>query len=103
MIKMLEDIVVFKVEEKPKYTLVTFELKRNLEPSDLTLISRVIPDVHSRKGVVISGRGPIWLYTFLAHHYHYVKFIAVHDPRIGYIVTESHTPDVKVGEILTEE
>jgi len=49
---------------------------------------------------VLSGRGPIWLYCYLAHYYHPTKFIATFDPRLGGVITESHASDYKVGEII---
>jgi len=51
--------------------------------------------------VVLSGRGPIWLYCFLTHFYHPTKFIAVYDPRIGGgVIVETHTPGYSVGDTL---
>lgn len=56
------------------------------------------------KGVILSGRGPIWLYCFLTHYYHPTKFIATYDPREGgAVIVESHSPEYKVGEVLKIE
>lgn len=47
-----------------------------------------------RLGLILSGRGPIWLYAHLAHLAHPFAWVAVHDPRQGgAIVVARHTPD----------
>ncbi len=92
-------IVKFRVKEGEDFTILHFELEdvisyeilRNLNP----------PKVNFRKGVIISGRGPIWLHCFLAHEYHPARFVAHYDPRLGgAVVVQSHTPEVKEGELI---
>jgi len=92
----------FKTNEKEAFTIVHFELRNNITPEILQKIEP--PDVKGTKGVVLSGRGPIWLYCYLAHYYHPTKFIATYDPRFdGAIVVESHTSEYKVGQIIKVE
>jgi len=88
----------FKVVEKENYTIVHFELESNITPEILKKLEP--PKVNSTKGVILSGRGPIWLYCFLVHHYHPTKFIATFDPRIGAVIVESHSQEYKVGEVI---
>ncbi len=91
--------IEFKVKEKENYTLVHFELNGTIIPEILKKLKP--PKVNSTKGVVLSGRGPIWLYCYLVHHYHPTKFVAIYDPRIGgAIVVESHEQKLEVGEII---
>lgn len=91
--------IKFGSNEKDDYTVVFFELSSPITPKILPYINP--PSVNSTKGVVLSGRGPIWLYCHLAHHYHPTKFIAVHDPRLGgAVVVESHSPNYQIGEII---
>ena len=90
--------IEFKIKEKEKFTIVHFELEGNITPEMLQELQP--PEVDGTKGVVISGRGPIWLYCYLTHHYHPTKFVATFDPRIGAVIVESHNPDYKVGEII---
>ncbi|MEM3974484.1 MAG: CRISPR-associated ring nuclease Crn3/Csx3 [Thermofilum sp.] len=90
--------VSFKVIQREEYTVVHFDLEGVLEPRDLQSVKP--PAVNLAKGVVLSGRGPIWLYGFLVHHYHPAKFVAVYDPRIGAVVVETHTPEREVGEVI---
>lgn len=94
--------VKFRVDEKEGYTIVSFELNNLIIPNILALIKP--PRVKATKGVILSGRGPIWLYCYLTHHYHPTKFIATYDPRSdGAVVVESHTPEHKVGDIIKME
>lgn len=93
------DEVKFKTIVREEYILVHFELRHIILPEILKKLTP--PKVDNRKGVVLSGRGPIWLYCFLTHFYHPTKFIAVYDPRIGGgIIVETHTPSYSVGDML---
>lgn len=47
-------------------------------------------EIDWRKGVIINGRAPIWLYAFCVHQCHPAAWVAVMDPRHGGIVIESH-------------
>lgn len=88
--------------EKPDYTFVHFELDNAVSSEILSSIRPL--EIDPTKGVVLSGRGPIWLYCYLVHHYHPTKFVAVYDPRIGgAVVVESHTNEHKVGEVIRLE
>jgi len=69
--------IEFKIIEKDEYTLLHFDLKDSITPEILLYLSP--PKVNATKGVVLSGRGPIWLYCYLAHYYHPTKFIATYD------------------------
>ena len=84
--------------ERNDYSLIEFELDGIIEPEILTNLKP--PKVNGAKGVILSGRGPIWLYCYLIHHYHPTKFIAIYDPRIGAIIVQSHHPNYKIGEVL---
>jgi CRISPR-associated protein Csx3 len=72
-------------------TLLEFEIDGGIcEPSDLANL--VPPDVDGTGGVVISGRGPVWLYAALARHYYTTQWVATFDPRLGgAVVTSRHS------------
>ena len=94
--------IKFDIKEEEDWNVLLFELDGSLVPDDLKSINP--PRLKGTKGVVLSGRGPIWLYGFLVHHYHPTKFLAIFDPRIdGGIIIESHAPDYQVGEVLKIE
>ena len=62
------------------------------------------PDIDWRKGVIINGRGPIWLYAYLVHQCHTAAWVAVMDLRHGGIVVEVHHPDAPaVGSVIALE
>lgn len=56
-------------------------------------------------GLLLSGRGPIWLYIHLAHLAHSFAWLAVHDPRLdGAVVVERHVTDAPpLGEVVPLE
>ena len=59
------------------------------------------PKAHPGYGVVITGKGPIWLYVALSHHYHATPWVATYDPRLaGAVVAQTHTPLVRLGDIV---
>ncbi|MDW8056636.1 MAG: CRISPR-associated ring nuclease Crn3/Csx3 [Elusimicrobiota bacterium] len=97
------DFINFKIHHKDSFVVVEFKLTREIEPSDLLKINPpdAVKEGFASKGVVISGRGPVWLYGFLIHFYHPTKFVAIYDPRVnGAVVVETHIPDVKVGDLI---
>lgn len=91
----------FTVETHPDFSVLTFAFEGSLEPNCLTDLDVCLPSLPLDKGVVISGRGPVWLFCTIAHHYHPAKWVATHDPRLGGgIVVATHTPGVGEGEII---
>jgi CRISPR-associated protein Csx3 len=91
--------VKFTVNEEKEFTLISFEMSDILVPEDLATITP--PEVNGAKGVVLSGRGPIWLYCFLTHFYHPTKFIATYDPRLeGAVIIESHALTYQIGSVF---
>ncbi|ADL07306.1 CRISPR-associated ring nuclease Crn3/Csx3 [Thermosediminibacter oceani] len=92
-------MVKFDTAEYGKYTILHFELEGPINPEILKDICP--PKVNSTKGLIISGRGPIWLYCYLVHYYHFTVFIATFDPRLGgAVIVESHIPEFKPGNVI---
>jgi len=59
-----------------------------MEPGELAQVTP--PKVEPSKPLVISGRGPQWLYQFLVHEYHFCRMLATFEPRLGKgVVVES--------------
>jgi CRISPR-associated protein Csx3 len=93
-------MINFKMTENEKFSLIEFELEGGaMTPFELAELNP--PTVNPRKGVVLSGRGPIWLYATLAHHYHATLWVGCYDPRVGGVVTQTHSPDYNVGQIVS--
>ena len=87
------------------YQLVTIELvscDRIIEPQDLAML-RLPSGLDPRKGVVISGRAPMWLYAYLVHECHPTVWVACFDPRLGAVVTTTHSKLVSVGQVIPLE
>jgi CRISPR-associated protein Csx3 len=91
--------IIFNVKEEDEYSILSFEIDGVISPGDLIILTP--PKVNGTKGVILSGRGPIWLYCFLTHFYHPTKFIATHDPRLGgAVIVETHSTAYVIGSVL---
>jgi CRISPR-associated protein Csx3 len=71
-------------------------------PSDLVGLT-LPPGLDPTQGVVLSGRAPIWVYGWLVHECHITRWVACFDPRLGAVVVSSHSPEVRVGQVLALE
>ena len=92
--------MLFKKDERGDFTLIDFELEGSLTPQELRGVVSSAPKVNAQKGVILSGRGPVWLFCALVHHYHPTAWVATFDPRLGGVVIESHISTVKVGDVV---
>lgn len=84
------------------FTLVEFSLGESgiCEPADLAELE--IPQLPGDQGIVISGRGPIWLFAAIAHHYHVAQWVGTFDPRLGgaVVVSTHHRQAPPVGSVV---
>ncbi|MEM3490042.1 MAG: CRISPR-associated ring nuclease Crn3/Csx3 [Nitrososphaerota archaeon] len=80
-----------------KVQILEFTISGLLEPSDLRGAQLV--EVDPSKPLIISGRGPQWLYAFLAHHYHFARILATYEPRanMGVVISSVNEKDVGLG------
>lgn len=96
-------MINFNLKIQDQYAVVSFSLEEAVTPDLLQhlLAPDMVKENFSHKGVILSGRGPVWLYCFLTHFYHPTKFVATYDPRLqGAVVVESHGSDYKVGDVI---
>jgi CRISPR-associated protein Csx3 len=97
-------MIDFNLNHTEDYAIVTFELQeQGITPATLRDLSPPDPikENFAHKGVVLSGRGPVWLFGFLIHYYHPTKFVATYDPRLeGAVVVESHGSECVPGDII---
>lgn len=94
-------MIKFMAKEGPNWTVVSFELEGGvIEPKELGKLNESIPDVNPKKGVVISGRGPTWLFSAIAHLYHPTIWVANYDPRLGAVVVQTHVLSMCLGDII---
>jgi len=82
---------------------LVFTIKRSIKPEELKYV--IPPPIPGGMVLLISGRGPIWLYGHLIHHYaRLTKAVAIFDPKIpGYVVAASRTQELKPGDVITRE
>jgi CRISPR-associated protein Csx3 len=89
--------------EREDFTVVEVEILREngiALSEDVREVSNA-PQVVPQRGVIISGRLPVWLFAALAHHYHPAAWVGIYDPRLGGgVVVQSHTPRRKLGEVV---
>lgn len=85
------------------WSLIEFTLPRPLGPDDLAQV-RLPNEVTGRtnEGLIISGRGPVWLYAHLTHLAHIFPWVATYEPRLhGGVVVESHVSQgPEVGDVI---
>lgn len=99
----MNDKIKFELIEGIDFMILEFELKQNLLAEDLKTLD--LPDPvklkFSNRLLVISGRGPIWLYCYLNHFYHVCRAIAVFDPRFqAAVVVQTHDDSYEVGDLV---
>jgi len=96
-----QESVIFRVKDYNDKVLVEFEIQGGiLDVRELPNLQP--PKVEGTKTVLLSGRGPVWLYATLVHFYHYAKAVATYEPRLNaYVVVATHTKDLKVGDLIT--
>lgn len=80
-----------------RFTLVTAD--GIIEPDDIKGLS-LPSSLDFKQGVVIEGKGPIWLYGYLVHECHPAAWVGCYDPRLGAVVVATHTHAVTVGQVL---
>lgn len=83
-------------------TVALVSRDRIIDPQDLSGL-RLPPGLDPRKGVVISGRAPVWLYAYLVHECHPALWVACFDPRLGAVITSTHSHQVCVGQVIPLE
>ena len=105
----ISNVILFEAAESEGFFRLRFELTDAIRPEDLDSIKDYLDNsetslsaIQGNKGLVISGRGPIWLYAFLSHYYgHRVLWLGVFDPKQeGAVVVQSHEPGRKEGDIV---
>lgn len=96
-------MITFNVEQKSGFSVVSFEIEGGvMTPSELASIQP--PTIPGNQGVILSGRGPVYLFAFLTHFYHPTQWVACFAPAEGGgVVVESHYKGVAVGEIVPLE
>jgi CRISPR-associated protein Csx3 len=80
-------------------TIAMTRRDRIIAPADLSNLA-LPPGIDTTGGVVISGRAPIWLYSYLVQELHPTAWVACYDPRLGAIVVSTHSRLASIGQVL---
>lgn len=101
----MKESIEYSIHQLQNYQLLNFQLPGSgiVEPEILKEI-KLPASIDFKKGVIISGKGPIWLYAHLVHLLHISAWVAVYDPRIGAVVVQSHSKkSFSAGDVLPSE
>jgi CRISPR-associated protein Csx3 len=80
-------------------TIAMTRRDRIITPADLRNLALPL-GIDTTGGVVISGRAPIWLYSYLVQELHPTAWVACYDPRLGAIVVSTHSRLASIGQVL---
>jgi CRISPR-associated protein Csx3 len=82
------------------YQVVTVDDIQMFTPDDLVNI-KLPNDIDHRKGTIINGRMPIWVFCHISHLCHPSLWVATNDPRLGgAVVCQTHTSTKNLGDII---
>jgi CRISPR-associated protein Csx3 len=85
-----------------QYQLLSIDLTasdRLVKPEDIKNLK--LPNgVNTKSGVVISGRAPMWVYSFLTRELHPTAWVACYDPRLGAVVSTTSSSQVCIGQVI---
>lgn len=83
--------------------IVKFEIPGGVTtPAEFAEAVAEAGDLSGDKAVLLNGRGPVWGYAMLAHSAHPTPAVATYDPRLGYVVVATHSPDFAVGQVVAD-
>jgi CRISPR-associated protein Csx3 len=87
----------------PGYRLIAFEIPDGItSPDEFASSIEVIESSLTGPFIVcITGDGPTWGYAMIVHAAHASKAVAIYDPNLGYVIVQSHTPDLYLGQTIS--
>ena len=56
--------------------------------------------VSSERGLVLSGKLPLWLWTALARLYRPAQWLGVYQPQLGIVIVRSAAPEMGMGKVI---
>ena len=98
---------VFTITDKPYQDGITVRLVEFEIPGGVTTpeqfaeaVQEIKQDLVGSLPILINGRGPVWGYGMLFHAAHPTPAIATYDPRLGYVVVQTHDERFQVGKSI---
>jgi CRISPR-associated protein Csx3 len=94
-----------RIDANPSFQILDVFLEDDGRSAPADLRTLAVPaDMDWRRGVVISGKAPIWVYAHLTHQCHIAAWVATYDPRLGGVVVQAHSPGAPaVGSVVPTE
>ena len=63
-------------------------------------VQEIESDLVGALPILINGRGPVWGYGMIFHAAHPSPAIATYDPRLGYVIVQTHDERFQIGKTL---
>ncbi|HBY76878.1 MAG TPA: CRISPR-associated protein Csx3, partial [Cyanobacteria bacterium UBA11148] len=77
------EVIAHYTQEGLSYQHLRFQIKTDdgvIAPADIKGLK--LPEgIQFNQGIVIEGKGPIWLYGYLVHECHPAAWVGCYDPR----------------------
>jgi CRISPR-associated protein Csx3 len=93
---------IFTIRDIADLRLVKFEIPGGVTtPMEFAeVVQEMGPQLSGAFVVLVNGRGPVWGYGMIFHEAHPSFAIATYDPRLGYVVTQTHDARYQVGQVI---
>ena len=90
-----------KVEEHDDATYLRFAIPQNYLDHEYAH-DLPVPQVDPTRGVILSGKLPIWLYVALTRTYLHTAWIAIFQPQEGNVIVWSQIDSIQVGDLYDD-
>lgn len=88
--------------DKEDYTFIIIES----DSKDGIFVTEELSNINSpcqrfNKGIILSGKAPIWVYAALVHYFHPTAWLAIYDPGLNSaVVVMTSTRGVAPGDLI---
>ncbi|MEB3295201.1 MAG: CRISPR-associated ring nuclease Crn3/Csx3 [Synechococcales bacterium] len=95
---------IFNIYDRSDYRIVKFDIPGGITTPEefATAVQAIEAQLVGSFMLLINGRGPVWGYGMIFHAAHPTRAIATYDPRLGYVVIQTHHTAFTIGQILND-
>lgn len=94
---------IISVVDVGSFRVAKFEIPGGVTtPAEFAESVGEAPDLAGDKPVLINGRGPVWGYAMLAHRAHPTPAVGTFDPRLGYVIVQTHDERFRLGDVIPD-